>query len=436
MSEKNIVNVLTTLENASVTQEGFGVPMVVAYCSWFSDTLVRSYSDTADMITDGATSSSPEVKAVAAILAQNPKVGSVRVGRLTSQPTQRVKITPTVANNTLYKLTAVSPAGAATVVQFTSDGTATLTEIIAGLIAALPVGLTGSDQTTYMRAQASTPGNQWAFKDFTSNLTFEEDTAVAGVMADQLTALKNANQDWYGFVLASKGTPEIEAASAWAESNDKLFCFATQNSDVLTSSTSNVIAVCKTANRFRTIGRRFVNVQEHGDAAFLGRLFPYDPGSETWEYKTLAGISSELLSTTERNFLEGHNGGSYETVAGSSRTLNSKVTAGEWIDVIRFRDWVSARLREAVLTLLFSKLKVPYTDVGIASIEAEVRAVLQEATEVGGLSADPAFTVSVPKAKDVSSADKTARRLRNVNWSATLAGAIHLVDPLNGTLSV
>ena len=91
-------------------------------------------------------------------------------------------------------------------------------------------------------------------------------------------------------------------------------------------------------------------------------------------------------------------------------------------------------MRERLANLLFQSPKVPYTDPGIAMIENEVIAQLQEGISQGYIAADPAPVVTVPAAADVDSADKSDRILRNVNFTATLQGAIHKIV-VTGVLS-
>ena len=79
--------------------------------------------------------------------------------------------------------------------------------------------------------------------------------------------------------------------------------------------------------------------------------------------------------------------------------------------------------------------KVPFTDPGIAQVEGAVRGVLNQSVGQGILSEDPEFTVTVPKAADVSTVDKSNRLLPDVKFTGTLAGAIHEVD-IDGTVSV
>ena len=53
----------------------------------------------------------------------------------------------------------------------------------------------------------------------------------------------------------------------------------------------------------------------------------------------------------------------------------------------------------------------------------------------GGLAADPAPVVTAPKVADVAAADKVARRLPDIDFTATLAGAVHEVV-ISGVISV
>ena len=125
----------------------------------------------------------------------------------------------------------------------------------------------------------------------------------------------------------------------------------------------------------------------------------------------------------------------YQEIGGARITLDGKVAAGEYIDVIRGIDWLEARITESVFSLLVNRPKVPFTDPGIASIEAQIKARLSDAIDIGLLAADPAPTTTVPRAIDIAANDKTLRTLTGVKFNGTLAGAIHQLT-INGTVTV
>ncbi|HSN27246.1 MAG TPA: DUF3383 family protein, partial [Kofleriaceae bacterium] len=272
-----------------------------------------------------------------------------------------------------------------------------------------------------------------------SNLTLVDATADAGIAAD-LAAIYLADPDFYGLVLDSNGAAEIEAAAAWAESTGGLM-FVAQTCDTAVSDTAassdlaSVAWYLKSHSYYRTeplfhptIGLNFIA------AAMLGSRLPRDPGSDTWAFKTLAGIASYALTATQATNLAAKNVMTYTTIAGIDVTQGGKVAAGEWADVIRFRDWLVARIQEAVFALLVNNEKVPYTDAGIDMVKGAVQAVLGDGVRVGGLASSPKPTVTAPTAASVSSATKATRVLPSVNFGANLAGAIHAVQ-VSGTVT-
>ena len=78
---------------------------------------------------------------------------------------------------------------------------------------------------------------------------------------------------------------------------------------------------------------------------------------------------------------------------------------------------------------------MPYTNQGIDVFRSIVNGVLQLGIDQGILTASPAPVVTAPDISQVDTADKTARTLRNINFTATFAGAIHKVT-VQGTISV
>ncbi len=165
-------------------------------------------------------------------------------------------------------------------------------------------------------------------------------------------------------------------------------------------------------------------------AGWLGSRLPTDPGSETWKFATLVGVVSDNLDTTERKNALDKNANVYVPItADRDITEEGTVAEGEFIDVIRFIDFLHSELTVQVFEAIANPppplVKTPFTDAGIAVVENAVREVLEAGVVGGGLAS---FTVTVPAAADVSAADKLVRVLRNVVFTAQLAGAIHAVE--------
>ena len=60
------------------------------------------------------------------------------------------------------------------------------------------------------------------------------------------------------------------------------------------------------------------------------------------------------------------------TVASKNITQGGKTGGGEWIDVIRFRDWLQNDMQVRVANLFITNPKIPYTDKGIGLIQNQM----------------------------------------------------------------
>lgn len=443
MPLRDIVSIAISTESVKVLQAGFGIPLILSpNVAWAERT--RTYTDLAGMSTDGFSTTGPEYLMASALFAQDPRPEKVVVGRLANKPTQRYTVTvKTVENSKKYQLRVRGNTA-----EFTADATATNDEIVAGLMAAVNA-LTGdtttatTDSTGGVGAHkllltADAAGNWDAVESLDVNyLEVVQDHADPGAAAD-LGAIKLENDTWYAVLNAWNSKAMVTAIAAWVETAKKLFIAQTIDTPVIStakSGTDDVAEALQAAAYARTALIYHPATDAFADAAWAGRGLPLDPGSETWALKTLAGVTAKSLTSTHITNLEAKGANWYETISGVNVTRTGIVVEGEWIDVIRFRDWLEARLSERIFATLAKVNKVPYTDKGIATIEAEVRAQLQEGVDVGGLSSDPAPKVTVPKVSTVASADKNARILKNVKFDAQLAGAIHAIQ-INGTITV
>lgn len=172
-------------------------------------------------------------------------------------------------------------------------------------------------------------------------------------------------------------------------------------------------------------------------AALAAKAMNFHAGEETWALKQLATVSPAKVNSTFIKKLEAANFTFLLTIASRNITQGGKTNAGEWIDLIRFRDWQQYDMQVRVVNLLVVNPKVPYTDGGIGSVENQMKASLRDGQKYGGISPtefdadgnpNPGFVTSVPLAADISSTKKASRVLSDCKWSARLAGAIHAVE--------
>ena len=176
---------------------------------------------------------------------------------------------------------------------------------------------------------------------------------------------------------------------------------------------------------------------EFPECAWLGVGLPSDPGSITWAYKTLNGISYVKLTDAERQNALDKRANIY--VQRYGRNITEFGTVGStiygYIDVRRTVDWLQARVAEDLFALIASSPKVPFTDQGIAQVQVTVQGVLNLGVSTGAIASSPAPTVTVPKAADISPIDRAARMLPDVDFTCQLSGAIHNVK-VNGFVRI
>ena len=169
----------------------------------------------------------------------------------------------------------------------------------------------------------------------------------------------------------------------------------------------------------------------------------YHAGQETWALMPLSTVSPAKLTSTFIKKLEAANFNYVATAASKNVTQGGKTGGGEWIDVIRFRDWLQNDMRLRVVNLLIINPKISYLDNGIGLVENQMLASLKDGQKYGGISpteydedgkAIPGYTTSVPLAADLTSAQIASRVLKDCKFSARLAGAIHMTE-IKGNLT-
>jgi hypothetical protein len=258
-----------------------------------------------------------------------------------------------------------------------------------------------------------------------------------------LAACAVANDGWYGFTDVSHTEADLLLAAAWAEANTKLFLTALSDVDILASSGAEPATALMTSNFFRTAWWYNADPNQFPEVAAAARAFTILPGGETWANMRLQAVTAPPLTETAYTNITAKNGNSFEPFRNLALTQNGITAGGEWIDVIRFRDWLVEEIRTSVFNK-FVDARIPYTDPGIAIIRQGLIQALDLGVRRGGIAPRtkdpnsdtiiPSYTTSVPWAADVSTSDKAARILRDVAFTARLAGAIHAVE-IAGTLT-
>lgn len=427
MNLDTIIKVNITRQTKNVTRAGFGTGLFLAASVIFAEP-TRTYDSYESLESDSALFPASVLSFGAKYFGQDLSSTALVIGKRTTKIAQVETLTVTAATDGSYSVTVDG-----TEFEFVASSN-TEAQIAAGLASAINAGSVPVT-AVYVSGASFTVTADVAGNAFTSVLSAGiskvATTANNGVVQD-LAAAQASNDDWYALALESRNDDDIMNAAAVIEAQRKIFAACSEDSDIKTSSEEDVGALLSARSYARTFLLYSTDQENFPEGAWLGNRLPTDPGSSTWKFKTLAGILTDEPTASEETFLKEKNVNYYVSVAGVDITVEGKMAVGEFIDVIHFVDWLQARMQERIYSTLVNAEKVPFTDGGIAIIENDVRAQLQQGVDVGGLDS---FTVTVPKRSQTDSADRAARTLKGIKFSGVLAGAIHFVE-IQGNVTV
>lgn len=446
MALSDYVTLSITQATANLTRAGFGIAMHLSYEANWSERS-RTFTRYTDVLADSAAFSStgPTARMALAYFSQNPQPTALIIGRGANKPTKIVTVSalnPTTNVSYPYKLNVKGTGFADATVTFTSDGTPTAAEYSAGMTTQLNA-VVGKNYTAAdggngtVTVTGNAPGAWFSIEvPDVAYQTTTETTADPGVAAD-IAAILAENPSWYALHTAFNSKAYGVACAAVIEATgSKIYLAGTNDTStvlVATTGTADLADQCKTNAYTRTSVHYHRDPAAFYDAGLLGACLTFDPGTETWAFKTVAGVGTFAMTATHRTNIVARNANSYENVAGLNISFNGMMGSGMFVDYRRAADALQDDMSKAVFGALAANPKLPYTDQGIAVIKSVMTGSLLRFSRPGGFLA-PNFVVSVPKAANVSSADKAARVLNNCTFTATSQGAVHK-DNITGSIS-
>lgn len=262
-------------------------------------------------------------------------------------------------------------------------------------------------------------------------------TIVPEMMSPAETlALANETPGWYVACAAGIAESDYTQCAEWTEAHTKLFAYTFLSEiDPVSSIFFRSHGWCGlvTDDQYPDevpTGNSYVHV------AATARGLSHPAGSETWAFKRVAVVEPAETSTTLQNDLERGHSNWVDRRAGRIITRNGQTRSGEWIDIVRGRDWLQNDMQLRIFNLLLMRPRIPYTNPGIALVENAMIASLKAAQDRGIVAPDeydddgnriPGFVVSVPNAMNLTPTQKASRVLQDCKFTARLAGAIHAV---------
>lgn len=420
-------------------------------------------SELADLVTAGYSTTDPEYLMATAMFAQNPSPTDILVYRKADdrggyQEVSSTTVTfvgevvPAIVAET-YDLDITIDGGAlgqltvalvATDDWFTvaaklqvalrADTTSTETVVITNGRIRVTSATTGGSSSVLIAAgtTGSGGGDLLTYIDTLTNMTTTIESAVVGAtqlyseaLAILLPRLTNANQ-FRTVCIDSRTLADLNDVGTWANSNSKFFFGGIDN---------------ELAGSNRSLDREAYFISdsqtEFPECRWVGKNIPKDPGSNTWKWQVLAGVTAAGYTLTQLNTIRSLSTQAPTNQAGLIVANEGLCTSGEYIDVVLGRDWIAEEIEARILELYVNEEKVPMTDPGIMQTENVIRRVMREAGNMGIIAtadstADQAnsddgefqFKIVSPLSADISTSDRAARLL-TITFSYILAGAQH-----------
>lgn len=423
----DIIEVQISRETTPVSRAGFNTPLFIATHANFKER-ARVYSSLT-AVGEDFNSTSDVYIAASKMFGQELVPSQIVIGR--RQISQFTVSVSNVTNSSQYTLT-ISDIP----YTYTSDVDATALEIADGLVTAYTVspltGITVTDNLDGTFVVNSTV--DWSIQvDSKLGASASPSTET---WVEALQAVEQENGSWFGLTTETHTEADVLALAGAIEARKKIYGVSTQDAATKTTATTDLASQLKALGYDKT----FVIFSENADSEFpecalMAYQLQEQPGSNTWAYKEMTGVTVSKLSTTASVNLSNKNVITFEEIGGVRATTEGKMIGGEYIDVMVFALWLEARMTERVWFRLANSKKIPYTQAGATIIEAEIRAQLAEGVRVGGIAPAPQYQVYVPNVLDLEPNLRASRIFEGITFEARLAGAIHKVK-IKGTVTV
>lgn len=447
MALEDVVNVQVNINQATVAQQGFGVPLIYGHHDLpFRVMTFRAGDWNKAMVDEGFDKASAIYQCAEQMMMQSPRPATFKVGRATSALVQLVSFAPTTeAEGTNFSVEVTLPDGSKESAVYVAIPGDTFATICDGLAAALDTiaGISAEASTNGTAVEVTSDSDQIVSYAVSKTLDVSDRTTIdPAEVASDLDAIRDEDDGWYALCLTS-GSPElILAAAEWVEINRKLMVASTSDSSVFDPEGGLV----RDAQPERTdiawsvssLGYVRTHVAYHSqDGQFYGptwasMMITWEPGQADWKFKTLRGVTVDKITSTQESWLLKKNASYYESLAGEPSTGAAMGGDGTFLDLVQLSDWLRARITEGIVAMFKGPPKVPFTDEGGGNaIWGVLRGVALLAITNTAIMDDPnSWSVFVPKRATLPPADIIARRWTGAILNVTPTGAVHSVDTI------
>lgn len=277
-----------------------------------------------------------------------------------------------------------------------------------------------------------------------ANLIFMQDdppenlAICRGSGTDKVTALKNhIKKNWRQVVVAGEFDADL---AAYIETTDKMYFthFADQASLKAVEATIGEYDRTFAVVYDSPVDKEGNKVVTYPEAAIVGATAGLKAGSCTYKNMIIKGVPAMEYSDAEIKAIHDVNGNTIVEKVGDIVTSEGIVASGEYADIIDSKDYIIQNITYRVQKVFNNNKKVPYTNSGIAMLEAATLEALKDGYN-NGMIADnddgsPAWALNFRLRSQTTEHDRYARDYPYGKFSFVLAGAIHKAT-INGEIT-
>jgi hypothetical protein len=286
--------------------------------------------------------------------------------------------------------------------------------------------------------------------DFDLTLASPGDTMTVSTITpntgigDDLTTARQENQSWFDIRETNKSFAAIAEAAKWAQAgangglNISHFWAETNDAAVQAGTAGNIALYLKALSYSETSIRFHHSGAEKMTAALCGRVLGFEVGEVQVSHRQLVGITGKNYAVLGviGNF-ETANCGWYDKLRGG-RVLYNRTCDGGFIELVRGKHIVRARIEGKILDLLSTNNITAYTDEeGVGAVKGEILAALRELGNTGGSGfiRMETIVVEITAIENMGTENNAKLKITGINWSAKVRIGTNEVE-VKGYLSI
>lgn len=434
------INLTISDTSGGFSQTGYGVCNILTNEDTYDDgARTRSYTALTGVAEDWATSSDAYLMA-SAIFAQNPHPTTIKISTEAARVAQVQTIVFSANLITSNSIACTIDGTALTATVFATDNATTLAALATKIQATDGVSTAVSDGSHTITVTAQNAGLPVAITGVVVTLGASQATAAIATtvashgIADDIAEIIDLDNAWYVLLWNEQTPVYVKAAISAIQSYSKQFCSATDDANLINgASTVDAAYYAKNGAFSRSHIFYHTDPTSYPDAALMGLLAAYDAGATAANYQELTGILPDSFSATALTAMQAKYAFYYGALGDRNITTEPLRTDGYYFDAVKDKDYVKSYTEENLALYVINKYqsgsKIPFTQAGIDSFEAQLRAILRylEVTKkvITFEGIDPSLQVVFPVIGDISAADKATRTLNDVSFTCKIQGAIY-----------